>query len=344
MKPIKVVIVDDSLLIQRVLSNLLNSDPDIIVVGLAQNPIIGRQIIKTLNPDVLILDIEMPEMDGLTFLEKLMKLRPMPVLMCSAYTPHSREVTLEAFRLGVIDIISKPITQHNFSEILEKVKGAAIAKVSREPVIEAPIIDRFQYKPNENMLNKYVFAVGASTGGTEALNVLFQSLPKNIPPVVVTQHLPEGFGELFIKRINQSSALEIKAAKNGERLLPGNVYVALGDQHLQVESNNDELYIKLTKPKTVDSHHPSIDVMLESVARTMGDHSIGVLLTGMGSDGAHGMLAVKQAGGITIAQDEETSVVWGMPRVAVELNAANFILPLNKIPEKLLKCINSIGR
>lgn len=340
MKKIKVVIVDDSIVSQSLLSDILHRDPDIIVVGLAENPIVARTIIKALKPDVLILDVEMPEMDGITFLEKLMRLHPMPVIMCSAFTPKCSEVTLEAYRLGIIDIISKPILKEHYQDIINKVKYAAITKVNHIDLNKETKIKPLNTTASDQVLNQYVIAIGASTGGTEALKVIFQSLPINMPPIVVTQHLPRGFSELFVTQINKISKLIACEAKDGQQLKTGHIYLAETGNHLQIESKNKNMFIKYQETVDVSHHNPSIDVMMESVAKVAGANSVGVLLSGMGADGANGMLALKNAGGTTIAQDEETSVIWGMPKVAIDLEAVKYILPIHKIPEKIVTCID----
>lgn len=343
MKNIKVVIVDDSVLLQKVLGKILNSDPEIIVVGTAENPIIARQIIKVLNPDVLILDVEMPEMDGITFLEKLMRLRPMPVILCSSFTPHCRETTLEAFRLGVVDIISKPILNYTHEQIIEKVKNAAAINIKECKIKENTAIPKLSFKRSQNANHEYVFAIGASTGGTEALNLLFKALPNNLPPIVVTQHLPEGFVSIFAERANQQSALKIAEAKDGDLLKSGHVYIAPGGKYMEIETKNKQLVIRLSQTEREDDcgHKPSVDVMMQSLAQSAGKNAIGILLTGMGSDGAKGMLALKDAGAMTIAQDENTSVIWGMPKVAIDLGAVTHILPLQQIPGMMLQCIST---
>lgn len=342
MKKIRVVIVDDSLILQSLLSDILHRDPDILVVGLAENPLVARNIIKALKPDVLILDVEMPEMDGITFLEKLMRLHPMPVIMCSAFTQIDSSITSEAFRLGVIDIISKPILKEQYQDIINKVKYAAITKMNRQAAtIETKILP-LKDDINSSTINKFVIAIGASTGGTEALKSIFQTLPSNMPPIVVTQHLPKGFSALFVTQINKISKLIACEAQDGQQLQPGHIYLAETGHHLQFETKNNNIFIKYQNADVSnESHHnPSIDIMMKSVATVAGNRSIGILLSGMGADGANGMLALKNAGGITIAQDEETSVVWGMPKVAIDLEAIKYILPLQKIPQKIVNCID----
>ncbi|MBS0290206.1 MAG: chemotaxis response regulator protein-glutamate methylesterase [Proteobacteria bacterium] len=346
MKKIKVIIVDDSVLIQKSLTSILNSAPHIIVAGIADNPNIARQLIKTLNPDVLLLDIEMPEMDGITFLEKLMRLNPLPVVMCSSFTPNSREVTLEALELGAIDIISKPISNLSVEEIITKVTNASQAKV--RPLVkitkqEKPIPIVIEPKQSK-LMQASIIAIGASTGGTEALSALFHILPVNLPPIVVTQHLPEGFSALFASRANKNTDLTVKVAENGEILKTGHVYIAPAGKHLEFEKKSNQLTVKLNESLPINGHIPSADVMMKSVASVMGDRAMGILLTGMGSDGAQGMLEIQKAGGVTIAQDEESSVVWGMPRAAIELGAAKHVLALDKIPSMMTNYISTLSQ
>jgi len=337
MKKIKVLIVDDSILIQSILSKILNADNDIIVVGMAENPIIARELIKILKPDVIILDIEMPIMDGLTFLSKLMRLNPMPVIMCSAFTPHCKEVTLEAFNLGVVDIINKPISESP-EVIAKKVKNAATAKINAVRTI-SDMNTPLMVNDNYENLNNSIIAIGSSTGGTEALSAIFQVLPHNIPPVVVTQHLPDGFTKLFVERINKTSKLNIKVAEHGESLRSSHVYVAPAKHHILIERKENKFIVNLDQ--TIDGiHRPSVDVMFISIAKECAKNATGVLLTGMGADGAKGLLELKNRGAQTIVQDEATSVVWGMPGTAYELGAASEVLPLQSIPQALIDRLN----
>lgn len=340
MKKIKVVVVDDSIVLQSLLCDILHRDPDILVVGLAENPLIARTIIKVLKPDVLILDVEMPEMDGITFLEKLMRLHPMPVIMCSAFTQGCNELTMEALRLGVIDIITKPILQEHYQDVINKVKYAAITKINHAATHTESKLLSFGNSTSSLPVDKNIIAIGASTGGTEALKVIFNSLPSNMPPIIVTQHLPKGFGELLVTQINKISKLKACEAKDGQMLQSGHIYLAESGNHLQLEAKNNDIFIKYQNSNASSFHNPSIDIMMESVAKVVGNHAIGVLLSGMGADGANGMLALKKAGGTTIAQDEQTSVIWGMPKVAIDLEAIKYIVPLQKIPEKILNCID----
>jgi len=358
MGKITALIVDDSALVRRLLTELLSSDPEIEVVGTAIDPFQAREKIKKLKPDVLTLDVEMPRMDGVTFLKNLMRLHPMPVVMISTLTEHGAQVTLDALELGAVDFVTKPKldlsnTMDEYAEeITTKVKEAAQVNVhalvppaSVSVLLEVPekltadavlpgVVTR--KIPTHLKTTDKIIAIGASTGGTEAIKAVLQQLPPDSPGVVITQHIPAAFSGPFAERVNGVSALEVCEAQDGQQILPGHAYIAPGDKHLIVERSGARFYCHLNDGPPVSRHKPSVDVLFRSIAQNVGANAIGVMLTGMGDDGAHGMLEMKEAGATNIVQDEKTSVVWGMPGSAVKLGAAELQLPLGKIAAKLL--------
>jgi len=351
---IKVLIVDDSALIRQVLSKIIDSDPELEVVGTAVDPIAARDKIKTLRPDVLTLDIEMPRMDGITFLRNLMRLHPMPVVMISTLTSAGADITLEALELGAVDFVSKPKLdvseqlQSYSEEIIEKVKTAASAKlrgkssdaalkVKEKHSVDAVIPKRkltSGYKTTEKF-----FAIGASTGGTEAIKEVLMRMPADSPGIVITQHIPEAFSGPFAKRMNGVTKMTVHHAIDGQQILPGNVYIAPGSHHLIVEKSGSRFVCRLNDGPLVNRHKPSVDVLFRSVLQAAGSNVIGVMLTGMGADGAQGMKEMHDAGSVTIAQDEESSVVWGMPGSAVEMGGVDHIVSLEKIADKMLDAL-----
>lgn len=354
MKKISVLIVDDSALVRQMLTEVLNSMPDIEVIGVAHDPLMAREKIKTLNPDVLTLDVEMPKMDGITFLGNLMRLRPMPVVMVSTLTGKGADVTLQALEMGAVDYVSKPKTDlsHTLSdyadEIAEKIRIASKAKVNNLVRRQIPvekrlsadaILDRKQ-APGHFKTTDSIIAIGASTGGTEAIKDVLIDLPADTPGIVITQHIPAAFSKPFAERMNKASAMTVCEAQDGQQIVTGHVYIAPGDRHLLVERNGARYICRLNDGPPVNRHIPSVDVLFRSVAQNVGSNAIAVLLTGMGNDGAAGMREIKDAGAHTIAQDEKSSVVWGMPGEAVKLGAASHVVPLPLIPEKLLRIVN----
>lgn len=341
---IRVLIVDDSAMMRGVLKEIINSHADLEVVGMAPEPITARDMIKQLNPDVLTLDVEMPRMNGLEFLEKLMRLRPMPVLMVSALTEKGNEVTLKALELGAIDFINKPRIgqfegmKDQIAEIGEKIRAAARARVHRRALgsesVAAPQPLSGTYL---GTTEKLVF-VGASTGGTEALKELLSRMPASAPGMLITQHMPETFTNSFAQRLNGLSAMTVKEAGDNERILPGHAYVAPGHSHLLVKRNGaGYYYTELSKADPVNRHRPSVDVLFNSAAGVAGPNALGVILTGMGKDGAQGLLAMRQARAYTIAQDEASCVVFGMPKAAIELGAAMEVAALRDIAGRVLE-------
>lgn len=347
-KKIRVLVVDDSALVRKMLTEMLQQDPMIEVVGAAHDPFMAREKIKQLNPDVLTLDVEMPKMDGVTFLRNLMRLRPMPVVMVSTLTQKGSEITLDALELGAVDFVSKPTVDiaHALGdyteEIITKIKVAAKARVrGLKPVSERHSADAVlpALKPGHFKTTDQLIALGASTGGTEAIREVLEVMPADSPAMVITQHIPEAFSKPFAERMNRCSQMSVTEAGDGEQIVPGHVYIAPGDRHLLVVRDGARFRCKLSDGPPVNRHRPSVDVMFRSVAQNIGPNAIGVILTGMGADGAKGMQEMKETGAHTIAQDEKTSVVWGMPGVAVELGCVDHVVPLHVVAKKIYKAL-----
>ncbi|CAH0356124.1 chemotaxis response regulator protein-glutamate methylesterase [soil metagenome] len=334
--PVRVLIVDDSASMRAVLRRILSADPEIEVVGLAPEPDAARAMIKDLNPDVVTLDIEMPGMDGLSFLEKIMRLRPMPVVMCSTLTARGAEATIEALRLGAVDCIAKPTGNpldiaHSSEKLCATVKAAARSKVNRSPEHSKPID-----KLLPNSLRDVVIAIGASTGGVEALFHILKTLPANSPPILVVQHMPAAFTGGFAARLDKECALNVVEARDGTPIQCGTVYIAPGgNTHMELAGGVNGR-IKLRASAAYGGHRPSVDILFHSVA-PLGSSAVGVILTGMGCDGADGLLAMHAAGARTLGQNQETCVVYGMPRAAFVLGAIDREIPLSALPEAILR-------
>lgn len=356
MAKITVLVVDDSALVRQLLSEILNSDPDLEVIGTAIDAYHAREQIKKLNPDVITLDVEMPRMDGITFLKNLMRLRPMPVVMVSTLTEQGAQVTLQALALGAIDFVAKPkldlanSLENYAEEIIYKVKTAAQANVNAlapermflenvaEKLTADVVLAKKSFKTISLSVNMAkVIAIGASTGGTEAIKNIISMLPADFPAIVIAQHIPAIFSKAFAERVNGISAMTVCQAEDQQQILAGNVYIAPGDKHLIVERRGMHLYCRLHDGPPVNRHKPSVDVLFRSVAQTVGSNAVGVLLTGMGDDGAQGMLEMKQAGATNLVQDQKSSVVWGMPGSAVKIGAAELQISLTQIAKKLLQ-------
>lgn len=368
--PVKVMIVDDSALVRKMLNEMLSSDPGIEVVGTAYDPYDAREKIKQLHPDVLTLDVEMPKMDGVTFLKNLMRLHPLPVVMVSTLTEKGADVTFEALDLGAVDFVTKPKIDlvHTFedytAEICSKVKNAArvsklmlerqyqryvankeskpqiatasestatVSRKSDESTAAQPSFNSRHFRTTDKII-----ALGASTGGTEAIKEVLMRLPASAPGMVITQHIPAAFSLPFAKRMNTVSEMTVVQAEDGQQILPGHVYIAPGDKHLLVARDGARYVCRLNDGEPVNRHKPAVDVMYRSVLQNVGPNAIAVLLTGMGADGAAGMKELQDIGVPTIAQDEKTSVVWGMPGEAVKIGAADQVMSLEKIPGELL--------
>ncbi len=342
---IRVLVVDDSALVRRMLSEILDAVEGIEVVGTAQDPFVARDRIKALNPDVLTLDVEMPRMDGLTFLRNLMRLRPMPVVMVSSLTGRGAEVTLQALELGAVDFVTKPALDLANSlgsyrdELAGKIRAAAQARVrARAPAPPRYSVDAVlpQRAARRFPTTDRLLAIGASTGGTEAVKDVLLGLPPDSPAVVIAQHIPAGFSGAWAERMNRVARLVVKEAAEGDRLMPGHAYVAPGDRHLLVVRDGARYVCRLSAGEAVNRHRPSVDVLFRSVAQAAGTNACAALLTGMGVDGARGLKELHDLGVYTIAQDEATSVVWGMPGEAVKRGAATAVLALQDIAAALL--------
>jgi two-component system chemotaxis response regulator CheB len=335
-----VLVVDDSALVRQMMTELLGADPGIEVVGTASDPYIARERIKQLSPDVLTLDVEMPRMDGLTFLRNLMRLRPMPVVMVSTLTQAGAQVTLEALELGAVDYVAKPTLDiarglADYAGVLtSKVRQAARARVARlaTPTPAQAYTGPIGYRTTDRLL-----AIGASAGGTQAIREVLESMPADAPATVIAQHIPAAFSTAFAERLDKHSRMTVIEASDGQPLLAGHAYVAPGGRHLRVVRSGARWLAALSEDAAVRGHRPSVDVLFESVAAHAGANASAALLTGMGDDGARGLLALRKAGARTLAQDEATSVVWGMPGAAVALNAAQDVVPLSQVAHRLLE-------
>jgi two-component system chemotaxis response regulator CheB len=333
--PARVLVVDDSPTMRGLITAVLNSDPEVSVVGQAGDALEARAAIKQLNPDVVTLDIEMPNMNGLEFLEKIMRLRPMPVIMVSTMTHHGANATLAALEIGAFDCVGKPVPGDSrpFIDLAEKVKAAARSAHRRTTYTTAPVVS----PAKEYKVGRKLVAIGSSTGGVEALIAVLQKFPQNCPPTVITQHMPSTFTKSFAERLNRICAPVVQEATDGARLEIGKIYLAPGgERHLQVV-NPSAPSCRLVEREPVNGHRPSVDVLFDSVAELAGRNAVGVILTGMGRDGASGLLKMRNAGARTIGQNEKTCVVYGMPRVAHEIGAVEQQLPLGSIGEEVLK-------
>ena len=352
MTKIRVVVVDDSALVRGLLAEIINRQPDMVCVGAASDPLAAREMIRALNPDVITLDVEMPHMDGLDFLSKLMRLRPMPVVMVSTLTERGADVTLRALALGAVDFVAKPRIgvadglQQLADDITDKVRAAALARVRRLPAapgvraiggaapvggaLPAPVASVGRLRSQ-----KIIF-IGASTGGTEATKELLMHLPADAPALLITQHMPAGFTKSYAARLDGLCRLRVKEAVHGEPILPGHAYIAPGGLHLSVARLGSHYSAQVTDGAPVNRHKPSVAVLFESAARVVGPHALGVMLTGMGADGARAMKLMRDAGSHNICQDEATCVVFGMPREAIAHGAAHEVLALQHIAPALL--------
>ncbi|MBD2780876.1 chemotaxis response regulator protein-glutamate methylesterase [Xenorhabdus sp. 42] len=346
MNKITVLCVDDSALMRQIMREIINSHSDMEVVDCAPDPFVARDLIKKHNPQVLTLDVEMPRMDGIDFLEKLMRLRPMPVVMVSSLTAKGSEITLKALELGAVDFVTKPQLGIRegmlaYSELIaEKIRAAAQAKVNMKGSVQASAAP---LNFNPLLSSEKLIAVGASTGGTEAIKNLLQPLPITSPALLITQHMPPGFTRSFAERLNKLSQITVKEAEHGERVLPGHAYIAPGDHHMELCRNGANYQIMITDSLPVNRHRPSVDVLFRSFAKYAGRNAVGVILTGMGSDGAAGLLDMKRAGAYTLAQNESSCVVFGMPRAAIELGAVDEVMDIQKISKTMLAKI-SVGQ
>ncbi|MBI5307048.1 MAG: chemotaxis response regulator protein-glutamate methylesterase [Planctomycetes bacterium] len=346
-KKIKVLIVDDSAVVRKILSTGLSKNKDIEVVGTAADPFIARDKIVTLRPDVITLDVEMPRMDGISFLQRLMAYYPLPVIMVSSLTQAGCETTLKALEVGAVDFVAKPSIdvskslEEIVSELAEKIREASNIKVKKKVYtasVENVNVGQKANRSSHALITSThkIVAIGASTGGTEALKDVLVQLPPNSPGIVIVQHMPQLFTKAFADRLNNLCAIEVREAKDEDSVIPGTALIAPGNYHMELRRSGARYYVSVHQSPHVKRHRPSVEVLFESVAKYAGSNAVGVIMTGMGDDGASGLLKMKETGAKTIAQNEETCVVFGMPKEAIKLGAADNILPLNKIPATIL--------
>ena len=353
LKKIKVLCVDDSALIRSLMTEIINNQPDMTVVATASDPLVARDLVKQHNPDVMTLDVEMPRMDGLEFLEKLMRLRPMPVVMVSSLTERGSEAALRALELGAIDFVTKPRLGIRdgllaYTDlIVGKIRIAAAARIlpvkraangsSPSAIADAPMLH------SPLVSTEKLIIIGASTGGTEAIRELLQPLPPDSPGILIAQHMPAGFTNSFAQRLTGLCRVAVTEAVHGERILPGHAYIAPGGFHLSLTRSGANYVAQVDQQPPVNRHRPSIDVLFDSAAKHAGKNAIGVILTGMGRDGAEGLLRMHQAGSYTLAQDEASCVVFGMPREAIALGAASEVVPLSEMSQRVIAHLKSLG-
>jgi len=342
---IKVLVVDDSAIVRDILSTKLSQFSDIEIVGTAPDPYIARDKIVRLKPDVLTLDIEMPKMDGLSFLEKLMEYYPLPVIIISSITGRDKYAAIKALEIGAFDVVDKPDSQSDMQSFIEDIANKIrIAFAEKESFI-------YKSKQNSRILVEKrestrllarvsttgkMIGIGASTGGTVALEFIIKNLPANLPPILIVQHMPPVYTKRFAERLDEISELRVKEAEDEEMIMEGTVYIAKGGMHLGIENKGISFFNRLVDTEKVHFQKPAVDVLFKEMAEKVGKNSIGILLTGMGKDGAEGLFNMKKMGAYTIAQDEASSVVWGMPKAAIEMDAAMEVLPLDKIPERIV--------
>jgi two-component system chemotaxis response regulator CheB len=351
MAKIKVVVVDDSALVRSLLSEIINRQGDMQCIGAASDPLVAREMIRELNPDVITLDVEMPRMDGLEFLSRLMRLRPMPVVMVSTLTEQGADITLRALEMGAVDYVAKPrigITSglnELAHDIVDKIRVAASAHVKRLAAAPSPGAPRTaQDSPADPpraplprlSTTEKIICIGASTGGTEAIREVLTQMPADAPGIVITQHMPPGFTSSFAARLNSLCRISVAEARHGERILPGHAYIAPGGHHLRIDRSGSNYVAVVEDTEPVNRHRPSVEVLFRSAARVLGPNALGVMLTGMGADGAQAMREMKDAGSYNYVQDEASCVVFGMPRMAIQCGAAHEVLPLTQIAPALL--------
>lgn len=339
-KCVRVLIVDDSAIVRKILTQELGRHPEIEIIGTAPDPYVARDKIVALNPDVLTLDVEMPRMDGITFLRKIMKHRPMPVIVLSSLTPEGGQTALEALEAGAVEVMCKPGGSYSVGDVckilVEKIKAASRAKISAPSEITSRGVNRPSRLSMAETTNK-IFAIGASTGGVQALTCVLSSLPANAPGTVVVQHMPAHFTTSFAQRLNSECAVSVKEAADGDRVVPGRVLIAPGGLHMLLRRSGANYFVNLTNGPAVCRQRPSVEVLFNSVAKYAGANAVGAILTGMGDDGATGLVNMRQAGAHTVAQNEETCIVFGMPKEAIARGGAEEIVSLEKVAERLVR-------
>lgn len=349
---IKVLVIDDSAVIRTLLTELLNNAGDIEVIGTAQDPIFAKAKLASLQPDVITLDVEMPRMDGLTFLEELMRTTPTPVVMVSSLTQKACDTTLRALELGAIDYVSKPSIEITTGvealadEIIRKVRIAAKARIRRPPATggippatQLPTATRSALDTTRMATTDKLIAIGASTGGTQAINEVITQLPSSVPGIVIVQHMPPVFTKSYAERLNSMSKITVKEAEHGDRILRGTAFIAPGGRHMSIRRDGAMYYLELSDGPPVNYVKPAVDVLFRSVARFAGKNAVGVILTGMGEDGARGLKDMREHGALTLAQDEASCVVFGMPKRAIELEAVDRVVPLAQIPRHIMDAL-----
>ncbi len=342
---IRVLVVDDSAVVRKILMEELSKHKDIEVVGTAPDPYVARDKIVALKPDVVTLDLEMPRMDGLTFLSKLMRYHPMPVVVLSSLAPKGSQNAIKALELGAVEVLCKPGTAYSTvdvsKDLVRAIRAAAAAKIQK--VVSPEQVPKVETRISLETTNK-ILAIGASTGGTKAIEVVLKGLPNNCPGTVIVQHMPERFTKSFAERLNETCSMEVKEGEDNDQVVPGLALIAPGNKHMVLVRKGANYYVRIKDGPRVHFQRPSVDVLFDSVAEHAGKNAIGVLLTGMGADGAKGLLQMKNSGAYTIAQDEETSVVFGMPKEAIRLGGASVVLPLQKISDAIINYINKTER
>ncbi|MGC8492293.1 MAG: protein-glutamate methylesterase/protein-glutamine glutaminase [Syntrophobacteraceae bacterium] len=344
MKQIKVLIVDDSAIVRKIFTQELSKHADICVVGAAPDPYVARDKIVSLEPDVITLDIEMPRMDGLSFLRKLMKYRPVPTIIVSSLTQANSEMALEAMEYGAVEVLAKPGGSYSVGDmseqLVEKIRAAACVRVASRAVVEERAVPNVAGLALKRSTHK-VIAMGASTGGTEALKAVLMQMPANSPGIVIVQHMPPRFTTTFANRLNELCRIEVREAKDGDSVLPGSALIAPGNFHMGLKRVGGSYYVEVGTGPLVLHQRPSVDVLFHSVARFAGANALGVIMTGMGKDGAAGMLEMKKAGAFTVAQDEASCVVFGMPKEAIRSGGVDKVVSLQEIPRTLMNFLNS---
>ncbi len=343
MRKIKVLIVDDSAVVRKIFTELISKEPDLEVVGVAPDPYVARDKIVQTQPDVITLDVEMPRMDGLTFLKKLMHYFPLPVIIVSSLTPKGSKIALEALALGAVEVLAKPGGSFSMgdlgAQLLSKIRAAAYVNIQKRSEVTNQVVPpSAQITPLSQTSNK-IIAVGASTGGTEAIKEVLVRLPANTPGLVIVQHMPPKFTTAFAERLNSLCALEVKEAQDGDSVVTGLALIAPGSYHMLLRRSGARYFVQVKNGPPVHHQRPSVDVLFNSAALAAGSNALGVILTGMGADGAEGLLAMKEKGAYTIAQDEASCVVFGMPKEAIKRNAAQKVLPLNRIADEIRRVV-----